>query len=90
MSTINTELSMMRELAGGGVAPPSDRVDLLRKAYRLREFGRCPRCDQHLTMFDAIIKMQWELSCICGWETTISHRAVVDIDETLLETVANI
>ena len=59
-----------RDAAIAGVAPPSEFPDYVR-AYRLKHFGRCPRCDGYLSRWQDPQYLTLELACGCGWRATL-------------------
>ena len=87
--TIVDRLSEMGVLAEYGANPPPLLYDLLKKAYRLKNFNRCPRCDEHIEIVSDSTLRVWELRCSCGWRVDVSMLAAAksDPDELFVEIV---
>lgn len=74
---MSTKLQAMRVLAESGIAPDPVEYDILKRAFRLQHFGRCPRCDSYVTVFNDPIGFSQEMACPCGWKFSMEHILMI-------------
>ena len=90
MATIDEALQACQFLAESGHQPYAPTLERLRKAYRLREYQRCPRCDEHGWIDEYPFLEAWRFHCnACRFEASVPLRksAKLGLDGTVLEIV---
>lgn len=90
MATIDEALQACQFLAESGHAPHMPTLTRLTKAFRLREYQRCPRCDSYGVVDEYPFIEAWRFRCYeCRFEASVPLRksAKLGRDGTALEIV---
>lgn len=96
VDTIEQQLDQWSDMAANGV--PADAIfaapdyDVYRRAFRLKRFYRCPRCDEpEIRVVRDFMHLYWDLWCgACTWRARLERRVMRDPDDEILELVRGV